>query len=133
MLEGLAQTLPLLIPNEAVIDSVLAVRLALMRYRLMIDNNLHCMINAGATIERCASYHERWSLGRSTRRAITDLAARGADPLYRSYLYAYPAGCELFWSAHEQLTPGQQAELVRACYRGPQSADAIRAFIDDRR
>lgn len=133
MLEGLAQTLPLLIPNEAMTDPVLAVRLALMRHRLMIDNNLHCMINTGATVERCASYHEHWSLGSSTRRAITDLAARGAGPLYRSYLYAYPAGCELFWSAHERLRPEQQAELVRACYRGPQSADAIRAFIDGRR
>jgi len=50
---------------------------------------------------------------------------------HRSYLYAYPAGCELFWSAHEQPAPEQQADLVRTCYRGPQSADAIRTFIHD--
>jgi hypothetical protein len=84
MLEGLAQTLPLLIPNDAATDPVFAAWLALMRHRLMIDNNLHCMINDGATIERCASYYERWSLGRSTGRAVSDLAARSADPLYRS-------------------------------------------------
>jgi len=72
MLEGLAQTLPLMIPNDAAADPVLAVRLTLMRYRLMMDNNLHCMINNGATIERCAAYHERWSLGHSTRRAVND-------------------------------------------------------------
>jgi hypothetical protein len=91
------------------------------------------MINRGAKIEHCASYHERWSLDRSRRRTIGDLAARSGDPLYRSYLYAYPAGCELFWAAHDELAREQQAELVRACYQGPRSADAIRAFIDDRR
>jgi hypothetical protein len=91
------------------------------------------MINGGATIEQCVAYHAQWSLDRSARRAISDLAARSANPLYRSYLYAYPAGCELFWAAHEQLAPEQRAELVRACYRGPRSVGAIRAFIHDRR
>ncbi len=130
MLEGLAQTLPLLIRSEVLTaNPILQARMTLMRYELLIRNNLHYMINRFAPIEECLAYYEQRSFRRKTLDLLNDLVSRSVDVLYRSYQYVYPVSCEFFWDAAEGLTPDACAQLVRSCFREPHTAEDLRSLV----
>ena len=129
MSEGLAQMLPLLVSSPAKDDELLIARMALMRYELLVQNNLHYMVNHGASLEDCLMRYNERSLQPNTRAMLTDLASRGTNPLYRTYQYVYPVSCELFWRAAEKLSSCGRAELVKFCFRGPGSAATLDALV----
>jgi hypothetical protein len=57
---------------------------------------LHVAINAGVAINECAA-HARLRVPFWSDAEISDvLSDRSADPLLRSYLWAYPAGIDWF-------------------------------------
>ncbi|MFB9833800.1 hypothetical protein [Actinoallomurus acaciae] len=129
LLEGLAQAFPLFITPE---DKALTTRVRLDHYLQLVRSELHLMINAGSPVEKCTD-HARirvpWWTNRQIAGMLTD---RSADPLLRTYMWAYAAGIDWFTnlvdtdqavirqvlqaSFHAPLTP---VELHRLWPQGP--------------
>jgi hypothetical protein len=69
-------------------------------------------------METCVKY-ARAHIPYWTNEDIADqLTDRGADPLLRSYLWAYPAGIDWFVNLADANTPEASA-ILRAAYRKP--------------
>lgn len=115
LFEGMAQALPLLVTPE---DKGLAARVRLDHYRQLVRAELHLAINSGASITSCIQHAQMrmpfWREGT----IVKDLADRSTSALLRSYLWAYPAGCDWFVNLidrdHEVAT-----QIVKAAYRSP--------------
>jgi hypothetical protein len=122
--EGLAQALPLFVTPD---DEAVITRVRLDHYLQLVRAELHVALNSGATIEDCAA-HARYRVPFWTNETIADaLADRGANPLLRSYLWAYPAGLDWFVAladARATVAP----EVLRAAYREPLTPDDLAAF-----
>lgn len=115
LLEGLAQALPLFVTPD---DEPLVTRVRLSHYTQLVHAELHLALNAGASIDACVRHARArvpfWS-DASISNALSD---RGADPLLRSYLWAYPAGIDWFVRlAETDLTAASR--VLRAAYRKP--------------
>lgn len=115
LFEGLAQALPLFI---APTDSALMTRVHLDRYLQLVRAEVHGGLNEGASVEECAA-HARGRVPFWDDASIADaMSDRGADPLLRSYLWAYPAGFD--WFAALASAPATVAqEVLHATYREP--------------
>ncbi|MGH3735016.1 MAG: hypothetical protein ACRDT6_05270 [Micromonosporaceae bacterium] len=115
LLEGLAQTLPLFVTPD---DDAVLTRVKLEHYSYLVRSELHLAINTGTSVEECAD-HARDRIPWWTDDAIGDaLTDRSADPLLRSYLWAYPAGQD--WFTHLSNTdPEVWRPILRAAYRSP--------------
>ncbi|MGH3614935.1 MAG: hypothetical protein ACRDRK_20550 [Pseudonocardia sp.] len=116
MLEGLAQALPLFVRPT---DQPLLTRVRLAHYLELVRAKLHLAVNSGTPISDCIelarSHVPFWSEG-----AIGDmLTDRGADPLLRSYLWAYPAGIDWFVSLADLAPTNTATAVIRAAYRAP--------------
>ncbi|WP_406290188.1 hypothetical protein [Embleya sp. NBC_00896] len=115
VLEGLAQALPLFVAPD---DTVLIARVRLDHYLQLVRSELHLAINRGVSVAACAA-HARARVPFWTDEQIADLIGdRGANPLLRSYLWAYPAGFDWF----VRLAEGGgavAADVLRAAYRTP--------------
>jgi hypothetical protein len=115
MLEGLAQAMPLFIASD---DEILTARVRLDHYAQLVRGELHLAVNAGASIDDCVR-HAKARIPWWTDAAIADfLTDRGADPLLRSYLWAYPAGIDWFASL-AQTDAKVIREVLHAAYRAP--------------
>lgn len=87
LFEGLAQALPLYVAPD---DELLAARTRLDHYHELVRAELHLAIDAGVPIEDCAR-HAKARVPYWRNETIADyLSDRGANPLLRSYLWAYP-------------------------------------------
>ena len=115
LFEGLAQALPLFITPD---DRLLVTRVRLDHYTQLVRATLHVALNAGISIESCAEYaksHVPYWTDEDIADALTD---RGADPLLRSYLWAYPAGIDWFANLAD-AEPANVSAILQACYRDP--------------
>lgn len=117
MSEGIAQVMPVLLSSPASDNEMLLAQMTVRRFELLVMNNVHCMINEGASIEQCHDYYERHSLRHRRRWFLDELSSRSLDPLYRSYQYVYATGAELSWDAVGVLEASDREELIRACFR----------------
>jgi hypothetical protein len=115
VLEGLAQSLPLFV---AAADHQLMTRVRLEHYLQLVCAELHLAINSGVSADACAAHAvSRVPFWDDTQ--IADmLADRGADPLLRTYLWAYPAGFDWFMALAE-APPATAADVLRAAYHRP--------------
>jgi len=124
LLEGLAQALPLFVTPE---DQALIARVRLDHYLQLVRAELHLAVNSGSAIPDCVD-HARVRVPFWTDEAISDiLTDRGADPLLRSYLWAYPAGLDWFVS----LAAADDTvirEVLRAAYRDPLTPTSLAAL-----
>jgi hypothetical protein len=115
MLEGLAQALPLFVtPN----DELLTARVRLDHYIQLVRSSLHIAINHEASVRDCVEYaksHVPYWKNEDIADVITD---RGADPLLRSYLWAYPAGIDWFVNLADAKAP-ETSSILQAAYRSP--------------
>ena len=115
MLEGLAQALPLFVtPN----DELLITRVRLDHYTQLVRSSLHIAINHGASVRDCVEYaksHVPYWKNEDIADLLTD---RGADPLLRSYLWAYSAGIDWFVNLADAKAP-ETSYVLRAAYRNP--------------
>ncbi|MDT4989429.1 MAG: hypothetical protein QOI74_3523 [Micromonosporaceae bacterium] len=116
LLEGLAQALPLFVVPG---DRALTARVRLDHYLQLVRARLHLAINSGTTVDDCAAVARAlvpfWTGG-----DIADaLADRGANPLLRSYLWAYPAGIDWFVNLADAGDQATIAQILRAAYREP--------------
>ena len=122
VIKGLAQALPLFVVPD---DRALATRVRLDHYLQLVRAELHVALNSGATVHECAG-HARASVPFWTDSDIADaLTDRGASPLLRSYLWAYPAGLDWFvaLAAAEDTV---SREVLHAAYREPFTRPASR-------
>ncbi|MGW1994538.1 hypothetical protein [Embleya sp. NPDC001921] len=121
VLEGLAQALPLFVTPD---DAVLIARVRLDHYLQLVRSELHLAINRGVGVAACAA-HARARVPFWTDEQIADLICdRGANPLLRSYLWAYPAGFDWFVRLAEEGGP-VAADVLRAAYHTPLAPDDL--------
>jgi hypothetical protein len=116
MLEGLAQALPMFVRRT---DQPLIARVRLAHYLELVRSKLHLTVNAGTPIPKCVMIAKAhvpfWRDA-----AIGDmLADRGANPLLRSYLWAYPAGIDWFVRLADDAPEATATAVVQAAYRTP--------------
>lgn len=116
LLEGLAQALPLfVIPH----DPQLQTRVRLKHYLQLVRSELHLAVNDGVSIAECVAHAQRrvpfWT-GETIGDILTD---RSADPLLRSYLWAYPAGIDWFVNLADHAPSQTISTVLRTAYRDP--------------
>jgi hypothetical protein len=116
LLEGLAQALPLFVATD---DQRLIARVRLAHYLELVRSELHVAVNSGTSIPECRAIAlDRVPFWRDD--AIADLLSdRGANPLLRSYLWAYPAGIDWFVCLADQADEDTSNAVLRAAYRDP--------------
>jgi hypothetical protein len=122
LLEGLAQALPLFVRPD---DQPLVARVRLAHYLELVRAKLHLAVNNGASIPECvmlATEHVPFWRPAGIGDALSD---RGADPLLRSYLWAYPAGIDWFVSLADNASADRGQAIVRATYRSPFTPDEL--------
>jgi len=122
MLEGLAQALPLFVRPE---DQALIARVRLAHYLELVRAKLHLAINDGVSVPDCVALARKhvpfWS-----EAGIADmLSDRGADPLLRSYLWAYPAGIDWFVRLADSATADTARSILRSAYQSPLAPGAL--------
>lgn len=115
LFEGIAQALPLLVTPD---DTGVVARVRLVHYLQLVRAELHLAINAGASISDCIRHAQArvpfWQDGT----VVELLVDRSNNALLRSYLWAYPAGCDWFINlidSDRELA----LELARSAYRAP--------------
>nr|CTQ91499.1 hypothetical protein [Kibdelosporangium sp. MJ126-NF4] len=116
LLEGLAQAWPLFVAPE---DEVLIAHVAVDHYLQLVRAQLHIAINDGTSVADCVAHARAcvpfWS-DEVIGRVLTD---RGADPLLRSYQWAYPAGVDWFVTLAETNDAKTIDDVLTAAYRAP--------------
>jgi hypothetical protein len=115
LLEGLAQALPLFVTPD---DKLIITRVRLDHYTQLVRASLHVALNRGSSIEDCVKYaktHVPYWGNEVIADALTD---RGADPLLRSYLWAYPAGIDWFVNLAD-ANAEEAPSILRAAYHSP--------------
>jgi hypothetical protein len=119
LFEGLAQTLPLFVAPE---DDDLALRVRLDHYLQLVRAELHIALNAGSSIATCVEHAHRRVPWWRNEEIGDSLADRGTNsPLLRTYLWAYPAGCDWFINLAEKTTATFAQEIINAAYFQPLS------------
>jgi hypothetical protein len=117
LFEGVGQTLPLLALPA---DDAVATRIYLDHYLELVRAEIHLGINAGTSVQDCVERARRrvpfWT-GGDVADALGD---RSANPLLRSYLWAYPAGIDWFVALAESGR-GAVPAVMQAAYRNPLS------------
>jgi hypothetical protein len=122
LLEGLAQVWPLFAYPD---DEPLAARVRLDHYAQLVRAELHRAINAGQPAETCAA-HAHARVPYWTDDTIADyLTDRAADPLLRSYLWAYPAGIDWFVHLADHGDPASVERVLHAAYSRPLTPDDL--------
>jgi hypothetical protein len=117
LLEGLAQAMPLFITPD---DETLIARVRLDHYTQLVRAEIHVALNAGSSIEACARHAADRVPWWSDAQISSILTDRGADPLLRSYLWAYPAGVDWF-AALAGADTDVIGRVLPAAYRDPLS------------
>jgi hypothetical protein len=116
LLEGLAQALPLFVRPT---DQLLIARVRLAHYLELIQAKLHLAVNAGTPISDCIKLAKA-SVPFWREETIGNvLSDRGANPLLRSYLWAYPAGIDWFVRLADNASQDTAMAVIRAAYRAP--------------
>jgi hypothetical protein len=124
LLEGLAQAMPLfIIPN----DEILIARVRLDHYTQLVRAEIHVALNAGSSIDACARHAAERVPWWSDAQISSILTDRGADPLLRSYLWAYPAGFDWF-AALANADADVIGRVLTAAYRDPLSPHDLAAL-----
>lgn len=116
LFEGLAQAMPLFVAPD---DDLLIARTRLDHYHNLVRAELHLAINAGTSIEACVRHaKERVPYWRDEEIADA-LSDRGANPLLRSYLWAYPAGFDWFTALADRGSQETIRRVLHEAYRSP--------------
>jgi hypothetical protein len=126
MLEGWAQAMPLFLTPE---DAHLVARVRLTHYLQLVRAELHLAVNSGVPLAECAN-HARTRVPFWTNATISDtLTDRSADPLLRSYLWAYPAGVDWWVTLADQADEETRKSLLQKVYRRPLTPTQLSQFI----
>jgi len=105
----------------------LVARVRLDHYTQLVRGNLHVALGAGTSIDSCAEYakaHVPYWTNENIADILTD---RGADPLLRSYQWAYPAGIDWFVNLADANAP-DTSNILRSAYRDPLMPNELTAL-----
>ena len=128
LFEGLAQALPLYVAPD---NELLVARTRLDHYHELVKAELHLAVNAGVPIEDCAR-HAKARVPYWRDETIADyLSDRGANPLLRSYLWAYPAGFDWFVALADQGSKDLIRAVLQESYRTPLTPKELTAMWPD--
>jgi hypothetical protein len=116
LLEGLAQALPLFVKSDLTQSPIFLSRLLLGHFRSLINNNVHIMINNGATVEDCVRYASRYAPFVRSSQLAEGLASRSNNPLYRSYEFVYPRSFDVFLRLAEDFPEKFRTNFLTAVY-----------------
>jgi hypothetical protein len=116
MLEGLAQALPLFIATG---DSDLQLRVELTHYLQLVMARLHLALNTSTRLQDCIDDARRAVPFWTDEKISNLLADRGVNPLFRSYMWAYPAGLDWFVQLAETRDQALISGVFRAAYKAP--------------
>lgn len=122
MLGGLAQALPLFVRPE---DQPLIARVRLAHYLELVRAKLHLAINDGVSVPDCVALARKYVPFWSEARIADMLSDRGADPLLRSYLWAYPAGIDWFVRLADSASADTARSVLRSAYECPLTPGAL--------
>jgi hypothetical protein len=116
LLEGLAQALPLFIAKES---EDLNLRVYLSHYLQLVTSELHLALNRGDSISDCIAAAKRKVPFWSDERIGDILCDRSVNPLFRSYMWSYPAGIDWFLRLSEARDTQLESSILTAAYRTP--------------
>ena len=128
LLEGLAQAMPLFVATD---DTELVTRVRLDHYHALVHAELHHRINTGQPVDECVRFARDHVPYWSDQRIGDLLSDRGANPLLRSYLWAYPAGLDWFAALADHGSTVVIQEVLRAAYRDPLTPRQLHALWPD--
>jgi hypothetical protein len=114
LLEGLAQTLPLVIAPR---DETLITCVRLDHYLQLVRGNIHLALDRGWSIASCVDYARRRVPFWGNEEIADTLSDRSTNPLLRSYLWSYAAGMDWFVNLFEHSSLGPA--VLHAAYREP--------------
>ncbi len=127
--EGLAQTITdiLLEDSELPIQSLMAREYE--RYRLMVYNNAHIMINTQQSIETALTYVSQ-NIPFETASSIEDeLRDRSYNTLLRSYQYVYSVSEDFFLRNIVSLNLSKKKILLPIIYREPLTRQSLQNVL----
>jgi len=121
LLEGLAESLAFVLPDQQKLEGQSLVSRELHRYYLSVMNNVHILANEQGlqTAIDYATRHLPFSSSEAIGREVRD---RTQNPLFRGYQYVYGIAKESFLSVLSQLESKQRWELLRIVYDWPMTA-----------
>ena len=127
--EGLAQTITdiLLKDSELPIQALMAREYE--RYRLMVYNNAHIMINEQGAIEEALADVSQQLPFESTLSIEAELKDRSSNPLLRSYQYVYSVSEDFFLKNVAPLSPDQKKILLPIIYREPLTRQSLQDLL----
>ena len=125
LLEGLAQAMPLFILPH---DERLIARVRLAHYMELARAQLHIAINMGTDISTCSKRAKQLVPFWTDENVGDMLSDRSADPLLRSYLWAYPAGIDWFVNLADNATAEEHRRVLHRSYQEPLTPNDLHAL-----
>lgn len=116
LLEGLAQALPLFLYPES---QQLITRVRLAHYLELVRAKLHLAINDGQSIQECVTMARSLAPFWSDETVSDVLTDRSANPLLRTYLWAYPAGIDWFVRLADEGSEETIRKVLQTAYASP--------------
>jgi hypothetical protein len=117
--EGLAQTLTNILLEDAELPIQALMAREYERYRLMVYNNAHILINEQKPINAVCAYVGRNLPFEATYSIEAELKDRSTDPLLRSYQYVYSVSEDFFLKYVAPLSVSQKKEVLPTIYHEP--------------
>lgn len=96
-----------------------------MRYKLLVQNNIHYSLNRGSSIEESLAYYRKYLPFVTEDKAVYDLRDRTRSPLLRSYQFVYSQSFETFYQLHLKLDATAAREFINKCYQEPVMSQEI--------
>jgi hypothetical protein len=123
LLEGLAESLPYLLPTETTqLESASVVLRELHYHALLVMNNVHILANEeGITAARAYAINNLPFTERSVLEK--EIENRTRNPLFRCYQYVYGVAKDAFLKACSDLDDQERWALLRSVYDQPMTAE----------
>jgi hypothetical protein len=116
LLEGLAQALPLFVAPH---DKDLRLRVEFAHYLQLVLSELHVALNSDVPLQTCIDTVRQAVPFWDDAKIGDFLQDRGTNPLFRSYMWAYPAGFDWFVQLAETGDQDLISRVFRPAYQAP--------------
>jgi len=128
-IEGLAETLTFILAKDE--DITLHERLSreLIRYRNIVNNNIHCMINTGTPYQEVFLYARKHFPFDQDIRIEDNIRDRSVNPLFRVYQYVYGISQNYFEKILD-LPHEKQKSILNTVYSKPVIKQQLDSIIE---
>lgn len=129
LLEGLAESLAFVLPDQQKLEEKSLVSRELQRHYLLVMNNVHIIANEQSA-QAALEYGGRNLPFTSMEVLEKEIRDRTRNPLFRTYQYVYGIAKESFLAALSRLDPSQRWDLLRVVYDCPMTADQFERMVN---